>query len=926
MKELFVEALVRKTITHLILPGAVFEVRALGAQLKGNWKKGRVSGYFNAADELLKELPRLTRAEGIYVTLNPVDPALFSRRANRLDYVESGDCSGDSHILSRRRLLLDADPVRPSGISSTDQEKALARVRARDIYSFLHERGWPPPIISDSGNGFHLLYLLDLPANDDGLIEKVLKALAGRFDDAAVKIDRTVHNAARIVKLYGTLACKGDDTPERPHRMSKILKPSEVTACVSREQLEALVKELAPPQAETPQSPPGGQTFDIDGFLSRHGVEVKRKITGSRGQTIWELSQCPFDPEHARGEAFVSRELDGTLGFRCHHDSCQDKHWADFRRHFEPDYEKKTSNSKPRVEEPRKSDATALVRMAKGAEGFCLFHDPQDRAFVRLKIKEHTEVWPVESTRFRRLLGGIFFKQKKRSINRNALGDAITTLAGLASYEGGEEQVHLRVALRGENILIDLCDAAWRVIKVTPDGWEILDESPVAFVRTGSMQSLPEPVRGSGSIEELWKLLNISKAQRPLVAGALLNFFHPDGPYFVVNFVGEHGAAKTCAARLIRQLVDPNGNPLRSPSKEERDLLAQAVNNWCVAFDNLSSLPLWLSDALCRLATGGGHSARTLYTDLEEISLAVKRPVILNGIEDVATRPDLADRALQIELEEIPKEERITEKDLWQRFDKQRTNIFSAILGALSAALRELPRIKLNPLPRMADAALWATAGETAFGWKRGTFIAAYRRNLDESAVAAVEANPVGVALHELLKKRHEWSGEPAELLEQLNDLVPVERRPKMGWPQNVRSLGHCLRRLAPALRRAGIGYERPREARRRLIHLSKTCRVEKRTSETSQTSFTQENDGSGTSSQIVRKTATSSQIPQENDIHDSHDVISAILHVEGSEPIPKPPKPNSEGFGGSEGEPPQPSDQQPAAPSGQAPPGEIHL
>jgi hypothetical protein len=537
--------------------------------------------------------------------------------------------------------------------------------------------------------------------------------------------------------------------------------------------------------------------------------------------------------------------------------------------------------------EPHESDATALVKMAKGVEGFYLFHDPQDRAFARLKNKGHTEVWPVESTRFRRLLGGIFFKERKRSVNRNAIADAINTLAGLACYDGEERQVHLRVAWHDENILIDLCDAKWRVIKVTPDGWEILDKSPVAFVRTASMQPLPLP-GGAGSIEELWKLLNISKAQRPLVAGALLNAFHPNGPYLVTNYVGEQGTAKTCAARMHRMLVDPNSNPLRSPPKEERDLLAQAANNWCVAFDNLSSLPLWLSDGLCRLATGGGHSARTLYTDLEEISLAVKRPVILNGIEDVATRPDLAERALQIELEEIHEEKRISEEHLWPRFEKARANIFCAILDGLSAALHGLSRIKLNPLPRMADAALWATAGETAFGWKRGTFMAAYKRNLDESAVVAVEANPVGVALRALLAKQPEWSGEPADLLKMLNESVSEEQRRARGWPKNVRSLGHCLRRLAPALRRAGIGYKREKSDRR-IIHLHKTCKIGKRTSETSETSVAQENDGLGRSSGHRPESSTSSGIPVGTDDLDD---VSATLHVEGSESVSKAPKP----------------------------------
>lgn len=121
----------------------------------------------------------------------------------------------------------------------------------------------------------------------------------------------------------------------------------------------------------------------------------------------------------------------------------------------------------------------------------------------------------------------------------------------------------------------------------------------------------------------------------------------------------------------------------------------------------------------------------------------------------------------------------------------------------------------------MADAALWATAGETAFGWKRGTFIAAYKQNLNEGAVASVEAHPVGVAIRQLLQEQNEWSGEPAQLLQTLNSLVSDEQRRAKNWPENARSLGHSLRRLAPALRRAEIGYERDKGTRR-IIHLCK--------------------------------------------------------------------------------------------------------
>jgi hypothetical protein len=848
---------VLKALAKIIERGAVFEVRALDAQLCGNRRTGTVSGYFDNTDACVSELGKLTTAKGVYFTLNPVNAALLARRANRLDYAEKNATTNDQHILQRRCLLLDVDAQRPSGISASDSEKKAAHKKAREIYDYLKGRGWPLPIAADSGNGYHLLYRIDLPCDDGKVLEQVLAALADRFDGDGVKLDRSVHNPARIVRLYGTLAAKGDNTKERPHRLSKILKAPESLEVVSAEKLRALVDELKPadpPQVERPAA--HNTWFDVDAFLTRYGIAVAERIIEADGTIKRRLERCPFNPDHETPDAAVFQMPDGKLGFRCLHTSCTGKHWKDFRRHFEPEKIKNKTTGENDDEGEKPASKSAATRLVEFTEAFTFFHDRQDRPFVRLEINAHTEIWPVESTRFRKLLARTYYQQTKKAINRNALSDAVTTLAGKACHDGNEEPVFLRVAPHGENrVLIDLCNDQWRVVEVTPEGWRILDKSPVAFIRTGSMQSLPEPVSGR-SIAPLWKLLNVTKAQRPLVAGALLNYFHPHGPYFVLNLVGEQGTAKSCAARIIRQLVDPNENPLRSPPKEERDLLVQAACNRCVALDNLSSLPPWLSDGLCRLSTGGGHSARELYTDLEEISLAVKRPVILNGIEDVATRPDLAERVLQIELETIPDQNRISEKELWRKFDKQRPVIFSGLLDALVCALRESPEIQLDSLPRMADAALWATAGEPALGWRSGTFMQAYRRNLDEGAIASVEAHPVGVAIRQLLEKQKQWSGTSAQLLETLNALVSEEQRRVRNWPPNPRALGHCLRRLAPALRRAGIDYQRPqREADRRIIQL---CKVADKTSETS----------------------SSSCAPHGNDVCDDPDDLSPSLHV----------------------------------------------
>ena len=182
---------------------------------------------------------------------------------------------------------------------------------------------------------------------------------------------------------------------------------------------------------------------------------------------------------------------------------------------------------------------------------------------------------------------------------------------------------------------------------------------------------------------------------------------------------------------MLRALIDPNTAPLRALSREDRDLFIAATNGHVLAFDNVSGLPAWLSDTLCRLATGGGFATRQLYTNQEEVLLDATRPIILNGIEDFVTRPDLADRALLLTLEPISEERRRSEAELWAAFEAERPRILGALLDAVATGIAILPQTRLEKLPRMADFALWATACETVF-WPEGTFCAAYCGNREE--------------------------------------------------------------------------------------------------------------------------------------------------------------------------------------------------
>jgi hypothetical protein len=215
---------VRKALALVRRPLSVIEIRALDAQLNGQRYSGTVYGYFDSDDACVDAVSNVQSAAGIYITMNPVNRQLLARAVNRLKYARKGDpLTVDHDILRRHCFLIDIDAERSPGISATDEEKAKAMEKARQIYKFLKERGWTEPIVADSGNGYHLLYRIDLPVDDERLCEKTLAALADRFKGDGAKLDRSVHNPARIMRLYGTRACKGDSTKERPHRMSQII-------------------------------------------------------------------------------------------------------------------------------------------------------------------------------------------------------------------------------------------------------------------------------------------------------------------------------------------------------------------------------------------------------------------------------------------------------------------------------------------------------------------------------------------------------------------------------------------------------------------------------------------------------------------------------------------------------------------------------
>ena len=324
---------IRKAIAVFHSNDQPFEVRLVD----GKWN---MAGVFNNADVLIQALTtaRIREGTNAYMTLNHLNEACYARK-HRDQFIEYiSPTVGDNDVDGYDWLLVDVDPRRPAGTSSSKEQLQGSRETAKKILSYLKDKGWNDPVIAHSGNGTHLVYriYLDNTSENKTLVQNVLKFLNMMFADSKMDIDLTTFNPSRICKLYGTVARKGASTEERPHRMSKILQVPEPIQINQRVFLEALVKLL--PQQEQPQAYNGynPNSFDLQEWIDKHGVEVREKSSWDGG-TKWILDHCPFNPEHKHKDAAIVQGRDGKIGFNCFHSSCADKHWREFRLFYEPD-------------------------------------------------------------------------------------------------------------------------------------------------------------------------------------------------------------------------------------------------------------------------------------------------------------------------------------------------------------------------------------------------------------------------------------------------------------------------------------------------------------------------------------------------------------------------------------------------------------
>lgn len=478
----------------------------------------------------------------------------------------------------------------------------------------------------------------------------------------------------------------------------------------------------------------------------------------------------------------------------------------------------KKSRRRPQSDKA-KSQATTLVQLADNVEKF---HDGEE-AYARVVQNDHLEVLRIAGGEFRLWLQKQYWSRMNTAPGVQALQEAIGVLHGEARFNGPLRKTFVRIAGDENVIWLDLANEPWQAVRIDASGWKIVDKPDIVFVRRRGMLPLPTPVCG-GSLDDLRKLINVyDDNDWILIVAWLVAALRPRGPYPVLNVSGEQGSAKSTLSRVLRSLIDPNKCALRSAPRSERDLMIAAKNGHVIALDNLSKIPDWLSDSLCRLSTGSGFATRELYTDEDEKLFEGQRPIMLNGITEVCTRSDLLDRAVCVTQNAIPAHRRVTESELWARLESIRGRALGALLDAVSHACSRLSEVQLPTMPRMADFATWVVAAEPELPWQKGQFLSAYESKRVAANDIAIESCVVASKLISFMKDRPSWQGTVTQLMSELKAAEKGIGFQSDDWQKNPAVFSGEIRRIVPNLRPVGLNVEFKKTEGRRLISITRT-------------------------------------------------------------------------------------------------------
>lgn len=437
-----------------------------------------------------------------------------------------------------------------------------------------------------------------------------------------------------------------------------------------------------------------------------------------------------------------------------------------------------------------------------------LFCDSVNDTYASVMINGHREILSVESKEYNWYLNHLYYREFEKTINKDNLLQVINILQAETRF-GDVQKIPLsnRVAKKNDSFWYDLTNDKWQAVEINADGWNIINNPPILFNRYRHQAEQLIPVR-NGDINKIFDYLNI-KNYHTLFLCWLVSCFVPDIPHAMPIIHGEKGSAKSTACSLLKQLIDPSVLDTLTIPKDMRSLIVNLQQHWFLPFDNVSYINEEVSDTLCRAITGGGIQQRKLNTNAEDCIFTFRKCFAINGINNVATRSDLLDRAILIELSRIDDKDRRELSEVQNSFKVDLPYILGAIFDVLSKAISTYPTIKLEKLSRLADFTRWGYAIGEALGGKGQTFIDEYNSNIKIQNDEALNNDSVATLMIAFMKDKEEWEGQSTDFYNKMIALAPdcgIASNSKQ-LPKAANSLTRKLNQLQSNLKFKGISF-----------------------------------------------------------------------------------------------------------------------
>ncbi len=666
----------------------------------------------------------------------------------------------------------------------------------------LQEFAFSPSIVVDSGHGYHAYWLLKEPVEISGpvdvtRVEAILKALASVLGG-----DRHAAELARILRVPGTYNVKDSAAP-----VLVTIETFEPERQYNWAEFELLLP-IEPLEQPRQANPPGWIAQALTELHEGNRNATFAKIAGRLHREVWSAEDIlALLKPHARAVGFPEQELETEVVGIC-------------RRYSRPADASDPAQATGADPSAARSKAVKLLLLVE-EEQLVFFYDQFDEPHAVLPDIQG-QVFKIRSKAFRRWLAHTAWRKLGQVFSAEIVQTAIQVLEGKARFEGSRVELQVRVAWHEGSLYYDLGDG--RAVRVAPGDWQVVERTPILFRRLAHQKPQATPVPG-GDLRLFLALVNLheegpNKGRGLLLLVWLVAALIPGFPHPPLVAHGPQGAAKSSLFRLIKELLDPSAIQTLSPADNLRELVLQAAHHWFIPIDNLSTLSEWMSDALSRACTGDGFSKRELFTDTDEVILAFRRIIGLNGINLVVDKPDLLDRSILLGLERIPEDRRMGEAELWSRFDQAKPVLLGAMFDALARALRIEPGVKLLLLPRMADFTRWGVAVAQALGFEEEEFLSAYRQAIAAQHNEAITASLVAQAVVSLMENCEQWQGKPSELLATLGEAAErlrIDTRSR-GWPKDPNWVWRRLREVQTNLEAIGFRIERSERADRLIV------------------------------------------------------------------------------------------------------------